>query len=286
MHSTAVSTSFLPVMTTTGTWGRSIRTSSSTSRPDRWGIVRSSTITETSASMRRGITRRLSSSVSTGAIPAERRVRSTARSSVTSSSTRSTAPLPSEGRPAPLTEKLPGADPFSMSFLLLRDGRQQDACDRALAGLGLECELPHVLPYDGVGDGEPEPEPPGIELGRKKRLRQAGHRLRRHPRPLVFHADLQVPTGAVHRGGHPDPPRRVRERLEGIDDEVDHHLFQFHGPSPDHRQSRTVVDAEITGPLPDLMVEDADRLPDHLVEIDRAVQPPLLRAGELLEPPD
>src|SRR5512146_690944 len=205
MQLTAMSTSFLPVMTMTGSCGWSLRISSSSLVPGRWGMVRSSTITPTSVEASSGRTWRLSLSVRTVGMPAERRVRLAERSSPASSSTRSTTPPPANGRSG--ISVVEGIDPgsrFRNVIRLLRGGRQRDGGGRPLADLGFERERPLVLLDDRLGDGKPEPQPAGFELGGKKRLRQAGHRARVHSLPLVLHADLHAARCPVPQGAHLD----------------------------------------------------------------------------------
>src|SRR5215471_11187180 len=109
-----------------------------------------------------------------------------------------------------------------------------------------------------------------LRLGRVEGFKQAWEARRRQPRPGIphgdahafrlvgFRADLQF-ARAVTVAAH---------RLDGVDDQVDHHLLNLHPIAPKERQALGELGLDRDAGLDDLTPSENDRVADRFIDVE------------------
>ena len=125
-----------------------------------------------------------------------------------------------------------------------------------------------MLLDDAVGDGETEPGAGSHLLGGEERIEDA------LLQPLVDAragvADEQIDHAFPDRGLDVDElPRRVRQGVARVGQEVDDHLLELDRVADDHRIFRAEIQLHLDLAQAELLVEQREGAPNHAVDPHR-----------------
>src|SRR5262249_24505141 len=108
---------------------------------------------------------------------------------------------------------------------LLITARKSDQRPGAVARLGRKAEVAPLHADERGGDGQPKPCPSTFFFGGEERITQTCKMFRRNPHPFVAHLQPHTALDGVEGGGDGDSVPPVRERLQGVGQEIDHDLL-------------------------------------------------------------
>src|SRR5215471_19719863 len=128
----------------------------------------------------------------------------------------------------------------------------------------------------------PEPSPMGLNdratdrqahtlrLGRVEGFKEAWEALRRQPRPGIPYPDTNAVRLVGFRADQQFAPAVTvaTHRLDGVDDQVDHHLLNLHPIPPKERQGLGELRLDRGADLNDLTPRENDRVADRFIYVE------------------
>src|SRR6516165_5629966 len=109
-----------------------------------------------------------------------------------------------------------------------------------------------------------------LRLGRVEGFKEAWEALRRQPRPGIPHPDAHAFRLVGFRADTQFAPAVTvaAHRLDGVDDQVDHHLLNLHPVAPTERQGLGELRLDRGADLDDLTPSENDRVADRFIYVE------------------
>ena len=131
-------------------------------------------------------------------------------------------------------------------------------------------QFPAMVFHDLGANAQPQTRAAVLVLGRKERVENTGHIARVNTAAAVGHRYLKARAFAgrfdVNRAG---PALHIRDRVFGIDDEIQNHLFDLIGIAVRVRQLIRQIgrDRDVVDVL--LVLAQLNNIPDRIVQVER-----------------